>query len=52
MKEEEGERVKMRERVKWVFDLNGVVIVERHIHHPSSQFVPEKLKKKRKITFR
>jgi len=47
------------ELVKWVFELNGVVIEERHFHHPSSEFVPEKLKKenkkgkekKRKITF-
>jgi hypothetical protein len=28
-------------------DLNGVVIAERHFHHPSSKFVPEKLKKRR-----
>jgi hypothetical protein len=28
-------------------DLNCVVIVERHFHHPSSKFVPEKLKKRR-----
>jgi hypothetical protein len=37
------------ELVKWVFELNGVVIVERHFHHPSSEFVPEKLKKENKI---